>query len=195
VDPDPAPPDVCSIAFKEWAGVCDALGSGRQSLILRKGGVSEGPEGFRPEHPAFWLYPTFVHEAEQGLRNPSIRIDRTPGFVDLNTLAVVEWVGRVERVESLAALARFHDWTESTVLGRFHYRNPGLWVLAVRTYHRLEPWPVEITPAHLGCKTWVPLESPLTTTGLVPVLDPGEASRVVSSIRSAMASGVGSEVG
>ena len=30
-------------AFKEWAAVCAALDSGRQTLILRKGGLHEGP--------------------------------------------------------------------------------------------------------------------------------------------------------
>lgn len=34
------------IAFKEWDIVCKALEEGRQSLILRKGGIHEGREGF-----------------------------------------------------------------------------------------------------------------------------------------------------
>ncbi len=210
------PPESCSIAFKEWAGVCDALGAGRQSLILRKGGVSEGPGGFQPEHPAFWLYPTRVHEAEQGLRTPraisSIPVARqtpspqpsptrgegageTPSplvgegasdVVPIEGLAVVEWVGRVERVEQLAALEGLHDWTGSTILGRFHYRNPGLWAMAVRVFRRGEPWPAAITAAHLGCKTWVPLDSPPPTSGLVPVLDDEESARRLDQIRSAL---------
>ena len=61
-------PETCPIAFKEWAGVCAALAEGRQSLIVRKGGIAEGPRGFAPEHDVFWLYPTQVHQAEQGLR-------------------------------------------------------------------------------------------------------------------------------
>ena len=187
LNPGPIPPDACSIAFKEWAGVCDALGSGRQSLILRKGGVSEGPEGFQPDHPAFWLYPTFVHEAEQGLRS-KVRpgLVEMPGVVDVETLVVVEWVGRVDRLDRLEALAGWHDWTAATVRTRFHYRTPGLWVLAVRAYRRAEPWPVAITPAHLGCKTWVPLEDPPPTAGLVPSLTEGQSSRVVRSIRAAV---------
>ena len=60
----------CRIAFKEWASVCDALLEGRQTIILRKGGISEGtaPGLFVPEHSEFWLYPTWVHQAEQGVR-------------------------------------------------------------------------------------------------------------------------------
>ena len=38
-----APPGWCAVAFKEWAGVCDALLQGRQAIIIRKGGISEGP--------------------------------------------------------------------------------------------------------------------------------------------------------
>ena len=179
------PPETCSIAFKEWAGVCDALGEGRQSLILRKGGVSEGPGGFRPDHPAFWLYPTRVHETEQGLRTPNrARVAEVPGEVAIEALAVVEWTGRVDRVEQLAALEPWHDWTEATIRDRFRYRAPGLWALAVRVYRRPDPWRVAITPAQLGCKTWVPLESPPDAAGLVPVLDDPESARILASIRS-----------
>ncbi|WP_435018809.1 DUF1802 family protein [Tundrisphaera sp. TA3] len=188
-------PGACAIAFKEWAGVCDALAEGRQSLILRKGGVSEGPGGFLPEHPAFWLYPTHVHEAEQGLRTPARpRHAPDPASVAIDTLAVVEWVGRVERIEQLAELEPFHDWTESTILGRFHYRRPGLWALAVRAYRRPEPATVAVTPAHLGCKTWVPLEDPPSTAGLVAVLDDRASAERLGRLRSLLDPPLGSTV-
>ena len=185
--PTPAPPETCANAFKEWAGVCDALANGRQSLILRKGGVAEGPEGFRPDHPAFWLYPTYVHQGEQGLRSPDPgRIVEVPGVVAIDTLAVVEWVGRVERPDQLDALVDLHDWTSETILHRFHYRKPGLWALAVRVYRRAEPWPVAITAAQLGCKTWVPLESPPPPASLAAVLDDDLSADRVLSLRSAL---------
>ena len=186
----PSIPQTCSIAFKEWAGVCDALGSGRQSLILRKGGVSEGEAGFAPEHRAFWLYPTFVHEAEQGLRTPvPTGLVETPGMVIIESLAVVEWLTRIERIDTLATLGVFHDWTESTLLKRFQYRTPGLWALVVRVYRRREPWPVAITPAQLGCRTWVPLEAavPAGADELIPVLDDAEALARRTAIQSALA--------
>src|SRR5262249_33425513 len=58
------PARTCAIAFKEWAGVCDALIQGRQTIIVRKGGISEGagPGSFVPEHAEFWIYPTWVHQ-------------------------------------------------------------------------------------------------------------------------------------
>src|SRR5690242_14612220 len=98
----------CGVAFKEWAGVCAALATGRQSLILRKGGIAEGPEGFAPEHTSFWLYPTHVHEAEQGLRTvqdasdpPIPTATRPVDTVDIQALAVVEWVGLIAEAATL----------------------------------------------------------------------------------------------
>ena len=58
----------CAVAFKEWAAVCAALAAGRQALILRKGGIAEGPGGFRPEHDRFWLLPTRFHERPDKLQ-------------------------------------------------------------------------------------------------------------------------------
>ena len=177
------------MAFKEWVGVCDALTEGRQSLILRKGGVSEGPGGFQPDHSAFWLYPTHVHQAEQGLR--TVRPSRHPAdasgsTVLIDALALVSWVERVESLAVLEQLAPFHDWTETTIRDRFHYRRPGLWALGVRVFRREVPVAVEVTPAQIGCKTWVPLEHPPGTEGLAPALDETEAQAQLERIRAAL---------
>jgi hypothetical protein len=173
----PAIPDTCAIAFKEWAGICDALASGRQPMILRTGGIEEGPRGFVPEHPVFWLYPTFVHEGDQGLKaGTTTRKPDDPGVVSISALAVVESVDRVDELETLLGLDTLHAWTEETVRKRFEYRRPGLWVLGVRVYKRDEPWRVEVTPAQLGCKSWVPLERPLDARGLTPARSEAEAS-------------------
>src|SRR5262245_8156677 len=57
-----------SVAFKEWAVICAALATGKQSLILRKGGIAEDGGGFRPEHSEFLLYPTYFHEHHNGIK-------------------------------------------------------------------------------------------------------------------------------
>ncbi len=185
-----AVPESCAIAFKEWAGVCAALVEGRQSLILRKGGIAEGPGGFQPEHPAFWLYPTHVHQAQQGLKTVIEEADHDTETVALRGLAVVERLWFVDRVELVPALDDLHVWTTETVLQRFHYRRPGLWVLGVRVYRRDDPWIVPITPEQLGCKTWVPLGASLDTSGMRPVLDDEEQRSRLSRLHTLL--GVGS---
>src|SRR6185312_7535985 len=113
-------PESCGVAFKEWSGVREAIADGRQTLILRKGGIAEGPTGFRPEHAAFWLYPTRVHEAQQGLKPGAVPPGAAAavtheGVVGLQGLAVVYEVFRVEDSGRLAALDPLHVWTEETV--------------------------------------------------------------------------------
>ena len=183
-------PDVCAVAFKEWEGVCQALLSGRQSLILRKGGIKEGPGGFQPEHNAFWLYPTLVHQAQQGLKpilhaSPATTASPSDDEVEIRGLAVVERIGLVERLTKLEELAPLHVWTAETIEKRFHYRQPGLYVLGVRIYRRGDPWRVPVTAEHAGCKTWVPLGEGLKTTALAPVLDAAsheETMRVLGAV-------------
>jgi hypothetical protein len=188
--PAPSLPEHCDVAFKEWAGVCEALADGRQSLILRKGGIAEGPRGFAPEHDCFWLYPTFVHQAEQGLRtSPADPLPArpAPGTVALRALVLVETIAFLDRPEVLPALEPWHVWTEETVAKRFQYRKPGLWVLGVRVYGRSDPWTVVETPEQAGCKTWVALDDPLSTAGLMPVLDPAEHARCLEGLREVLA--------
>jgi hypothetical protein len=187
----PGLPETCAIAFKEWEGVCEALARGRQSVILRKGGIEEGPGGFVPEHPAFWLYPTRVHQAQQGLKPGGARRDgpedETPeGMVGLRALAVVDWVGRLDDRERLADLDDLHVWTAETVAARYDYRRPGLWVLGVRVYARPTPRPIPVTPGHAGCKTWVPLETPLGASGLAPALAEAAFREQMDRLRSVL---------
>jgi hypothetical protein len=187
-------PDSSQIALKEWAGVCDALMTGRQAIILRKGGILEDPGGFAPEHSFFWLYPTHVHQAEQGLRvdhgavaasgSPPDATDR----VMIQALAAVELVHFVGSEETLPWLTPFHVLTEETVRKRFHYRKPGLWVLGVRVFRRQEPWPLDPTPEQLGCKSWVVLDTPLATQGLKPVIDAADWAQRLDRLRSLVTS-------
>lgn len=170
-------PETSDVGFKEWAGVCDALAAGRQSVILRKGGIDEvsGPGVFVPEHTAFWLYPTRLHESAQGLRE-SVPADPSTascpaGKVPISVFAVAQTAGRVEDERLLDGLREFHVWTDETVHRRFHYRSPGLWVLSLRTYTRESPYLLDVTPEQEGCKSWVPLGRPFSTGGMSPVLD------------------------
>ncbi len=187
----PALPESCGVAFKEWAGVCAALAEGRQSLILRKGGIAEEAGEFVPEHRAFWLYPTHLHEARQGLRidRPARAAPVPADRVAIAALALVETIVYADQPEPLAALEDLHVWTGETVQKRFHYRTPGLWVLGVRVFRTAEPYTIAVTPEHAGCKTWVPLEPPRPTAGLVAVLDEAEFARRMARLATVLPSG------
>ena len=159
-----------SIAFKEWVVICAALASGRQSLILRKGGIAEEGGLFRPEHDRFLLYPTYFHEHRNGIKPDLLPLlehceKEKPGAgtIRFTHFAEVVSVEHFTQLDQVLALDSQHGWTAEEVTKRFHYRKPGLFALHVRV-HAL-PQPVEATeqPEYTGCKTWVKLDSPILT--------------------------------
>src|SRR3982751_3462271 len=110
-----------SIGFKEWAVVCEALGQGRQSVILRKGGIAEGQEGFSFKHSEFFLFPTWFHEQPHKVRETcGIGIlpmscqsgsDHGPGspcHVEIRYAARVEFFTTIRSWEVAEALTPFH---------------------------------------------------------------------------------------
>ena len=52
-----------NIALKEWSATIDALASGDQLFLIRKGGIRETNRHFELPHRRFLLYPTHFHEA------------------------------------------------------------------------------------------------------------------------------------
>ncbi len=48
-----------SIALKEWAALVAAIGDKKQTILLRKGGIREGP--FKAPASSFYLFPTSFH--------------------------------------------------------------------------------------------------------------------------------------
>lgn len=185
------PSSSCHVAFKEWAAVCEALASGRQTIILRKGGIHEGRAGFRVEHQEFWLYPTHFHEAAESLTADAadyIRraagIERRTGLIPLRHFAIVEEVRELQTEESALRLAGRHVWSEATVRQRFHYRRPGLFMLLVRLYSSSSATFVPETAEVAGCKSWVNLPETLPTAGLAPVLNDDQFAEAKTLIPS-----------
>jgi hypothetical protein len=185
------PPDRVDIALKEWAGIVQALGEGVQSILLRKGGIDEGTGGFLPEHPWFWFYPTAVHQAQQGVK-PQFASASVPAATPDSSHVPLRWLAnvvRVERLDDLDTVDRLdalHAWTTETIHARFSYRKPGLWLMGVRVYAISEPISLPITPDHTGCRSWVPLASPLATLGAQPVLDDAAFAAISQAIDTAL---------
>ena len=182
----------CSIAFKEWAAVCQALGSGRQTIILRKGGIHEGREGFQVEHRRFWLYPTNFHQGPEHLADNAAALlegawqsQPTSGLIYLQLLAEVTEVIELRDERACLALAGQHVWSEQTVKQRFHYKRPGLFLLIVQIYRRPEPHVIFETPEFAGCKSWVKLPEALAADNLQPVIDEERFAQSVAAIHAA----------
>jgi hypothetical protein len=170
------------IAFKEWAVIVDALGRGEQIIILRKGGISEGPGGFRPAHSQFLLFPTQFHpQRESVLPVAQSRFDQiASSFADGSQLRLEFFaeIAAVNQLDSLAAAARLrgqHILRDEVIALRFEWgKEPTIHALAVRVFRLPRAVNLPRLASYGGCKSWVELETDIATEGAVPVL-PDEA--------------------
>jgi hypothetical protein len=179
-------------ALKEWAVVCRALQLGRQTVLIRKGGLIERRGEFEVENTQFWLYPTFEHQSRE-----KVRADAYDLFDDLPTappadqlhldlFAVVVKAARIDDWDRLSRLGDAHIWTQAVVAERFGYRSPGVYVLVLRVYRRSVPHRFPQTAQYAGCRSWVQLDMPLTTDKLAPVLTDTAFEVVAAQIDSVL---------
>src|SRR5213592_3582609 len=108
-------PTSLQVALKEWAGVCRALESGRQMILLRKGGIYEAGGEFEVQNREFLLFPTYVHQnlkmlkpAEHAGFEPH---SEEPGEVVLSAAAVVIDIVELKSRRQTDAIDDEHVWT------------------------------------------------------------------------------------
>ena len=149
-----------SVGFKEWSLVCDALGRGEQSIILRKGGIAEGPEGFSFQHREFFLFPTFFHEQAAKVRVASANLPEASDAITIRWYAKAEHALRIDSLRIAKALAPLHILTPDVVRERFGYKNEGLHVAFLRVFELSPSWILQNEKRFAGCRSWVDLPSP-----------------------------------
>ena len=167
-----------NVGFKEWTLVCDALGRGEQSIIIRKGGIAEGRAGFRFQHDEFLLFPTLFHEQVAKLKLPAdtaLPAMRADGQHEIKYRARVEWTRDVNDLAVVQRLAPFHCWQDSAIEKRFRYEeekgNPGVSVALVRVEKLSAPFVFPDSPKYGGCRSWIQLPEHPDKISAVPVLD------------------------
>src|SRR6266576_4213232 len=159
-----------SAGFKEWSLVCDALGRGRQSVILRKGGIAEGRGGFSFRRREFFLFPTFFHEQIAKVRIAAADIAAPGNTIAIRWYAKVERVLRINSVAIAEALAPLHILSIGVVRERFGYKGDGLNVAFVRIFEVSPVWVLQNEKRFSGCRSWIDLP-PLPDMKMKPVLD------------------------
>lgn len=153
------------IAFKEWEVVCQALESGRQSVILRKGGIHEGREGFSFAHEEFLLFPTRFHA--QGDFVKVAGVEAKPEWqigeeVVITAKVTVRKAVTLTDWDEVVALNDRHIWTEETIRERFFWEGKGMasgsiHVAFVEVEKLAEPLRFPYRKKYGGCRSWVEL--------------------------------------
>ncbi|CAM4267871.1 hypothetical protein MB901379_01729 [Mycobacterium basiliense] len=177
-------------ALKEWSAAVHALLDGRQSILLRKGGIGE--KRFEVAADEFLLFPTVAHSHAQRVR-PEHRdlltpaaVDSAEGHVLVRAAAKVVAALSVNRPAGLGEIEDLHIWTaESVRADRLDFRpKHKLAVLVVSVIPLERPVRLVRLPEYAGCTSWVQL--PVTPSLGRPVHDAAELGEVAARVRDAV---------
>ena len=174
-------------ALKEWSAAVHALLDGRQTVLLRKGGVHE--KRFALTASRFLLFPTVAHSHADRVRaehrdllGPAAE-DSTEDAVVLRAGANVVAAVEVVRPGQLDEIAPLHIWTaESVQTDRLDFRpKHRLTVLVVQAVPLVEPLRLTRTPEYAGCTSWV--ELPVSPTWATPVHEDAALAEIAERVR------------
>ncbi|OBC11796.1 hypothetical protein A5784_33840 [Mycobacterium sp. 852013-50091_SCH5140682] len=189
-----------SPALKEWSAAVHALLDGRQTVLLRKGGIGE--KRFAVAAPEFLLFPTVAHSHRERVR-PEHRdllepaaADSTEAAVTIRAAAKVIAAIEVNRPEAIDEIADLHIWTADSVqTDRLDFRpKHRLTVLVVQARPLTAPVELMRVPEFAGCKSWVELSAGSTalwTQGVhddsaLAVHDDATLQRVAERVRASV---------
>lgn len=177
-------------ALKEWAVVCRALAEGRQSVLLRKGGIIEETRDFALVARRFLMYPTYEHQdfssVQPGYRDAFREsLDARPqeDVVRVESWAEVTDLFLTHELDALLSLSQHYAWSGDYIRMRMAYkpRKP-MNVVVVRAFTLPMPVDVPVEEHFAGCKSWVPLETSVSLDGSAPAIGDEEHARRVQAI-------------
>ncbi len=172
--------DTLTTALKEWAVTQRSLLEGHQIVLLRKGGIVEETGDFDLKARQFLIYPTYAHETEragdvqpcfgQWLREEEAR-KLSPAEIRIEAAAEVSDVVQVADRNKLLNLAPQHIWSRQFVDGRYDWEPyKPVFVLLLRAYALASPQIVPVSRAYGGCRSWIELDTPVSTAGAMPAV-------------------------
>lgn len=193
-----------SPALKEWSAAVHAMLDGRQTVLLRKGGIHEkrfslnavetllGSLRSCPPGPRFVFFPTVAHGHAERVRAEHRDVlvdapaDSTEDALVIRAGADVVAAVEVNRPEAIDEIADLHIWTPESVRSeRIDFRpRHRLTVLVVRARPLVEPVRLPRLEAYRGCVSWVDL--PLVPQWGDPVHDDDAMAGVAARVRESV---------
>ena len=153
-------------ALKEWATVVKALEEGKQTVILRKGGILETASGFNIESKKFFLFPTWEHQETKHVK-PEFHdflnevLDKKPdeGFNKISSYAEVLYEKDVESIDVINNLSSFHVWSDSYIQERRNWMPEKPMKAVFLKIIKIPEFNLPLQPEFSGCKSWIELNS------------------------------------
>lgn len=163
--------------LNEWNATVEALGQGKQTILIRKYGNNTNN---------FLLNPTVSYTLKEDyLKNfkkkyqSFVRENSFPKKEENKT--EIKYYAEVKNViekpsNHLGKLNKYHVWTNSHVKSYIGSKNPKIWIL--RVYKLKKP----VMAEHGGGQTYVNLTQPISLKGIKPVLSDSEFNDVINQI-------------
>jgi hypothetical protein len=181
---------VSTPALKEWSAAVHAMLDGRQTVLLRKGGIHE--KRFDLAAGEFVFFPTVAHGHAERVRTEHRDLldaagrDSTDDQIVLRAGAKVVAAVPVNRLEGLDDLEDTHIWTAASVRSdRLDFRpKHRLTVLVVQARPLAQPQRLPRDPAYAGCKSWVDL--PVSPDWADPIHDDATLAAIAERVRASV---------
>ena len=178
-----------NIALKEWSATIDALASGDQLFLIRKGGIRETNRHFELPHRRFLLYPTHFHEAGRLLKPEFQHLVDLDASIPVENVTFTAWaevadVLSVNDAECLEALSDLHVWSDEFVNKRIAWKpTHAADLIVLKTYRLTEPITIPLSQHFKGCKSWVDIEPSIDIGTSNPALPDAEWDKRALSVR------------
>ena len=153
-------------ALKEWATVVKALEQGKQTVILRKGGILETSSGFKVESKRFFLFPTWEHQEPKHVKpefhdflNDVLNNKPNQGFNRITSFAEVLDEKDVQSNDVINALSDFHVWSDSYIEERRNWKPEKPLKAVFLKINRIPLIDLPLESSFEGCKSWIEINS------------------------------------
>ncbi|NYB51766.1 MAG: DUF1802 family protein [Methanobacteriaceae archaeon] len=163
--------------LNEWNATVEALGQGKQSILIRK---------YKTNLQEFILYPTISYALKEGSLDSFKK--EYQSFVEENALPTIDdkkmeikYYARLEAIiekpiTRIGGLSKFHIWTNDHVKSYLHNKKGFVWILRV---HKLkEPIMAERTRG----MRYANLLEEVSLEGIKPVLSDSEFDEILKEI-------------
>lgn len=164
--------------LKEWNATIEALGQGKQTILIRSYGTT---------FDSFLLYPTVSYANKDDFLE-GFQTEYQP-FVKENALPLkeedkvaIKYYATVEKIiekspSAVSRLQKNYIWTSEHVRNYLKGKKAQVWVL--RVYKLKEPYMAEPTP---GAIKYANLKNEVSLEGIKPVLNDSEFKIIINNI-------------
>ena len=152
--------------LKEWATVVKALEQGKQTVILRKGGILETASGFNIESKKFFLFPTWEHQETKHVKpefcnflNEVLNKKPDKGFNKITSYAEILYEKDIESNDVINELSSFHVWSDEYIKERKNWMPEKPMKAVFLKTVKIPEFNLPLKSEFSGCKSWIELNS------------------------------------